>query len=468
MNLEAVLNTKLPKPYKIDKPSSVNSISDQNRIVNSQVQLWNDFENSVNNTINTKINENNHFIFEKIVYITDINEIANHSSCQNLIRDIFISVFRNCLKENITIHTEFSIDGNNGSHVYSDIACSNDKEILFIVEVKTTNNIIFDKIDIIKKYDDNNIKDNKYKKVLDQIFSYMHLKNIKYGMVSTYFETLFIQLFYDNGEPVFLISKPIQPENFLRCTYYILCKSFESNKPIIQNNSQHPSNRFELNYTENNNRNHKRFRNKNQDDDYEDSEKEHQTCVVNESDSAYSSSSSLKSVFLQEIEKAIFNHGGIIGSGRIGNVLKLKIPSYPNYLAFKHQDIYRDKYKINELKNEIKVYKWLENAGVTCIPKLVFGGLAYIFISVVTEIINGKSIEFNQMNNLQKSNCVKSLEMLHMNGVLHKDIRSSNFIFNENECFIIDFGFSQIFGTIDQDALDKFGNEMIQLKKLLL
>ena len=92
-------------------------------------------------------------------------------------------------------------------------------------------------------------------------------------MVSTYFETLFIQLLYDNGEPVFLISKPIQPENFLRCTYYILCKSFESNKPIIQNNSQHPSNRFEFNYTENNNRNHKRFRNKNQDDDYEDSEK---------------------------------------------------------------------------------------------------------------------------------------------------------------------------------------------------
>ncbi len=66
----------------------------------------------------------------------------------------------------------------------------------------------------------------------------------------------------------------------------------------------------------------------------------------------------------KEIQKAIFINKGIVGSGRFGNVLKIKIPSNPNYLAFKHQDIFRDKDKRNELKNEIKVYQLLQTLGL--------------------------------------------------------------------------------------------------------
>jgi tRNA A-37 threonylcarbamoyl transferase component Bud32 len=132
--------------------------------------------------------------------------------------------------------------------------------------------------------------------------------------------------------------------------------------------------------------------------------------------------------------------------------------------------IFRDKDKRKELKNEIKVYQLLQAAGVTCLPKFVFGGVVYVFLAVITEFINGKSFKFDQMNNLPKINCVKSLRILHDNDVLHCDLRSSNFIFNENECCIIDFGFSQISEKIDQKALDEFENEneMNDLKKLLL
>jgi hypothetical protein len=66
----------------------------------------------------------------------------------------------------------------------------------------------------------------------------------------------------------------------------------------------------------------------------------------------------------KEIQKAIFINEGIAGSGRFGNVLKIKISSNPNYLAFKHQDIFRDKDKRNELKNEIKVYQLLQTLGL--------------------------------------------------------------------------------------------------------
>ena len=99
--------------------------------------------------------------------------------------------------------------------MFFDIAIENNEanENLFIIEVKTAGNIKFDNNDIIKKYQEN-IKENRYKKVLDQIFTHMHLKQTKYGMLSTYFETLFIQLLNNNGEPLFLLSKPIKPEFF--------------------------------------------------------------------------------------------------------------------------------------------------------------------------------------------------------------------------------------------------------------
>ncbi len=74
--------------------------------------------------------------------------------------------------------------------------------------------------------------------------------------------------------------------------------------------------------------------------------------------------------------------------------------------------------------------------------------MVYVFLAVITEIVNGKFIEFDQMNNLQKGNCVARLQMQRDNGVLHCDLRPSNFIFNE--CFIIDFGFSRISETMFQ------------------
>jgi hypothetical protein len=194
-------------------------------------------------------------------------------------------------------------------------------------------------------------------------------------MLSTYYETVFIKA-VENERNKFRISNPIETDKLLKCTYYILSKAFESKH--IHTNSNFIQILHE-NYDENVNENYDIPKNKskysaNQEDDY------------NQNDSAYSSTSSLLKMKLngdfvkeeldkfleqkrlvslrKEIQKAIFINEGIVGSGRFGNVLKIKISSNPNYLAFKHQDIFRDKDKRNELKNEIKVYQLLQTLGL--------------------------------------------------------------------------------------------------------
>ena len=76
-----------------------------------------------------------------------------------------------------------------------DIACLNvNKEILFILESKIVNNIKFHENNvctadqIIQKLKQK-YADNEYKKSFDQIYTYLSNLNIKYGMLSTYYET---------------------------------------------------------------------------------------------------------------------------------------------------------------------------------------------------------------------------------------------------------------------------------------
>ena len=89
-------------------------------------------------------------------------------------------------------------------------------------------------------------------------------------------------------------------------------------------------------------------------------------------------------------------------------------------------------------------------------------------MSLVTEIIDGKIIEFSKMNQDQKNSCIESLKTLHVNGVLNRDIRPSNFIIKENnQCIIIDFGFSKIFEKINEEAKELFANKLAELNQLL-
>ena len=89
-------------------------------------------------------------------------------------------------------------------------------------------------------------------------------------------------------------------------------------------------------------------------------------------------------------------------------------------------------------------------------------------MSLVTEIVDGKIIEFNKMNQDQKNSCIESLKTLHINGVLHKDLRPSNFITKENnQCIIIDFGFSEKYEQINEKEQEIFEIEMDELKELL-
>ena len=69
---------------------------------------------------------------------------------------------------------------------------------------------------------------------------------------------------------------------------------------------------------------------------------------------------------------------------------------------------------------------------------------------------------------VKKLNLIKWTNIRNYNGVLHGDIRASNFIIQENnQCIIIDFGFSQIFEQINEKEKQLLDIEMDTLKQLL-
>jgi hypothetical protein len=398
---------------------------------------------------------------------------------------ICTNIFSERLFRNIRFVTEVR---ENTYTAQIDICClkKTNQEILAIIEVKTINDFTFEnnakKVmtsgELIVEFKKNsNLND-----CMTQLYSYMIINNTKYGLLSIYKYTIFFQITINNNKEFVLhISNPMDIDSFLNATFYILSISHEKNK-IIEDKDEYltvldnlkvntrSSKRFNSlsiinsdNFNESNSKNNKKFKSGKKTStnmDYDDGD--------DSSDSAYSSTN-VRLQLENELTHAFFHANEIIGSGRTGNVLNLKIDSNNKFLAFKFVDIYTRKIDIkNELKNEMQIYKWLQTKNVECVPKLVFDGVVLIFLSLVTEIIDGKIIEFSKMNQDQKNSCIESLKTLHVNGVLHRDIRPSNFIIKENnQCIIIDFGFSEKYEQINEKEQELFEIEMDKLEEFL-
>lgn len=111
-----------------------------------------------------------------------------------------------------------------------------------------------------------------------------------------------------------------------------------------------------------------------------------------------------------------------------------------------------------ELKNEVDILNILNLKQVACAPRLIWSGIYRIFNTIITEYIDGKHIEFEEMSNEQKRACRKSLQMLHDVNCVHNDIRFENFIIRKSasdleEAIIIDYGFSFI--TDKKESIEK-------------
>ena len=485
----------MPKPKFILSTSQSSKFSENNKINITKIYKWSNFEQEMETFIKNEINKKE--MYQKPNNILKYTQLENHDSYKIQIFSICFTIFSECLLRNIEFVTEKRQD-TSSTFIQSDICCleNTNKEILAIIEVKTINNLTFENDkqqvltseELIEKFETN----SNYNNCIHQLYSYMILNNTKYGLLSIYKYTIFFQISFDNNkEFVLQISNPIKIDSFLNATFYILSISPEKNK-IIEDRDEYLKvlDQTKQDKTKANTRNSERLNSLSiiNSDNFNESNfvnnkkfKSGKKSSTNmdydhggdSSDSAYSStttsSTNLRLNIENELTHAFFHAKDIIGSGRTGDVLKLKIDSNNKFLAFKFVDIYTRKRDIKkELKNEIHIYKWLQNKNIECIPKLVFDGVVLIFLSLVTEIVDGKIIEFNKMNQDQKNSCIESLKTLHINGVLHKDLRPSNFIIKENnQCIIIDFGFSEKYEQINEKEQELFEIEMDELKELL-
>jgi hypothetical protein len=480
--LADILQTVLPEmnliPDKINKLSSSNSIVPGSKQIVYFIEEWLEFEENMEAFVKESISKNHVRKYPK-KNIEKMFELESHDEYKYLINNICNTIFSNCLFENVKFSMETKISSifkEKVTKVSVDICCLTklDSETLAIIEIKTIKNFSFEKnkkvlnskelIDEFSKGKSKNFRD-----YIEQLYSYMILKNTKYGMLSIYKYTIFVQIVDRDNKPILCISNPIKFDSFIKATFYIISKSTDNNK-IIEGNILDYMKIFDQSNENPKTLSPEASININNCTTISDNLKKSQSISSNtDNDSAYSSSNNLELNIQHELECAFFYFLDVIGSGRTGDILKLKIDLNDNFIAFKFIDIYTGKKDIKkELQNEIEVYKWLQKKKVECIPKLVFDGVVFIFLSLVTEVVDGKIIVFDEMNVLQKKSCINSLKILHSNGVLHRDIRSSNFIIQENnQCIIIDFGFSKIFEKINEEAKELFANELAELNQLL-
>ena len=135
----------------------------------------------------------------------------------------------------------------------------------------------------------------------------------------------------------------------------------------------------------------------------------------------------------------------LINHGEFGCVYKCKKLSTGDIVALK-------KDKSNLLKHEANVYLKLKE--VKNIPRLldffIENNIFYLTIELMElNLIEFKNRIYNNNNYLDKINnifmsIIKTIEQIHNNEILHRDLKPNNICFNKNlQPIIIDFGLSK-------------------------
>ena len=125
-------------------------------------------------------------------------------------------------------------------------------------------------------------------------------------------------------------------------------------------------------------------------------------------------------------------------------------------IALKFADVMKVHEMLEELRNEVRIYKILSDLQGKCIPRVeLFGhwdGLYCVGLS-----FHGKTAVSINVN--QKQKLLDILDCVHRHGVLHGDIRKENILVDAHgNPFLIDFGF----GTVNY-SLEEQEKEMNQL-----
>ncbi|KAJ2719974.1 hypothetical protein GGI07_004884 [Coemansia sp. Benny D115] len=164
-----------------------------------------------------------------------------------------------------------------------------------------------------------------------------------------------------------------------------------------------------------------------------------------------------------------FSMDAELGNGHSGVVYKAMYNGSPVALKLCSANSERD--IIDEMYNEVKVYKHLESLQGDCIPRLLMQGLVTyenrLYVAIVLELIEEapelhKCKESDRADNCPRQACndaMHALDRIHSLGVAHKDARVFNVLFEAAggglRPRIIDFAFSKVDASQEEINIDR-------------
>jgi len=157
-----------------------------------------------------------------------------------------------------------------------------------------------------------------------------------------------------------------------------------------------------------------------------------------------------------------------LGSGSYGSIYKGENIRTKEHVAIKIEPIDSN---TKLLKNESNVYNYLKKFNFNGIPQLKWFGVDstnnYMVINLLGDSINSY-IKKNHKLNLDTVltiglKMLDIIKFIHDKGLLHRDIKSDNFLFGLNvdgsinieRVYLIDFGFCKPYKTVDGQHIDE-------------
>jgi serine/threonine protein kinase len=162
-----------------------------------------------------------------------------------------------------------------------------------------------------------------------------------------------------------------------------------------------------------------------------------------------------------------YNIEKLLGHGKFGVVYKGRNIKTDEEVAIKMEkrDI-EPIYKI--LKYETTILNHLSCNGCKNIPSVYWYGVYLEYTCLIMsyyscnlqDYINKKTIDQSKLNMIMIK-CIDILENIHKNWVLHRDIKPQNFMINDGDLYIIDFGLSTIYIDENNEHVKKIDSEHI-------
>ncbi|CAG8668146.1 17479_t:CDS:2, partial [Funneliformis caledonium] len=307
-------------------------------------------------------------------------------------------------------------------------------------------------------------------RIVRQLFGYMVVNDLKYGLLTTYIRTWFFYRQDEDPDNLYISptvhinqSHTSDSASFLECMYYF--ENISTTNPTAHSS---PPN------TDGGNDNDDKIDDDN--DEYRPSSSKRSVLRrtfgrITRSQSKKGKDKLNDNEFLNSMKnykRSQFSFGDVLGNGRSGVIFMTKL--HEQVGALKMVDLYKKEYLLQEILNELKMYLGpLKGIQGIYIPKLLkYGVLHEAFVFILTSFAGESFANNRSITEKEKQLAINGLMEIHAKGVKHGDIRLENIMMKRNELtghsyvWWIDFAWSKMINnTEDLDA------ELSELKHLL-